>query len=80
MDGTYAILFDYIWMVQKSRTKSNLPISRALKVRGLGSMEIVALVKDAALAWNTDGASSMGAALVLYYIFDHSRPSQPLFS
>ena len=56
-------------MVQKSRRKSNLPISRALKVQGLGPMEIAALVKDAALAWNTDGAASMGAALAFYTIF-----------
>jgi hypothetical protein len=40
-------------MVQKSRGKSNPPISRALKVQGLGPMEIAVLVKDAALACNT---------------------------
>jgi hypothetical protein len=56
-------------MVQKSRMKSNPPISRVLKVQGLGSMEIAALVKDAALAWNTDGAASMGAAFAFYTIF-----------
>jgi len=32
-------------------------------------MEIAALVKDAGLAWNTDGAASMGAALAFYTIF-----------
>ncbi|HEY4995799.1 MAG TPA: YihY/virulence factor BrkB family protein [Aestuariivirga sp.] len=69
MDGTYAILSGYIWMVQKLRGKSNLPISRALKVQGLGPMEVAALVKDAAFAWNTDGAASMGAALAFYTIF-----------
>src|SRR5450631_3901659 len=56
-------------MVQKLRGKSNLPISRALKVQGLGPMEVATLVKDAAFAWNTDGAASMGAALAFYTIF-----------
>ena len=32
-------------------------------------MEIAVLVKDAGLAWNTDGAASMGAALAFYTIF-----------
>jgi len=32
-------------------------------------MQIAALVKDAGLAWNTDGAASMGAALAFYTIF-----------
>ena len=56
-------------MAQKSRRKSILPIPRALKVQGLGPMEIAVLVKDAGLAWNTDGAASMGAALAFYTIF-----------
>ena len=56
-------------MAQKSRRKSILPIPRALKVQGLRPMEIAVLVKDAGLAWNTDGAASMGAALAFYTIF-----------
>ena len=32
-------------------------------------MEIAVLVKDAGLAWNADGAASMGAALAFYTIF-----------
>src|SRR6185295_16785631 len=56
-------------MAQKSRRKSILPIHPALKVQGLKPMEIAALVKDAGLAWNTDGAASMGAALAFYTIF-----------
>ncbi len=56
-------------MAQNSRRKANLPIPRALKVQGLGPMEIAVLVKDAGLAWNTDGAASMGAALAFYTIF-----------
>jgi membrane protein len=56
-------------MAQKSRRKRNPPIARALKVQGLGPMEIAVLVKDAGLAWNTDGAASMGAALAFYTIF-----------
>src|SRR6185295_17225919 len=56
-------------MAQKSRRKSILPIHPALKVQGLKPMEIAALVKDAGLAWNTDGAASMGAAIAYYTIF-----------
>jgi membrane protein len=56
-------------MAQKSRRKTNLPIPPALKVQGLKPIEIAVLVKDAALAWNTDGAASMGAALAFYTIF-----------
>lgn len=56
-------------MIQKAKRKTTLPISRDLKVQGLGPMQIAALVKDAGLAWNTDGAASMGAALAFYTIF-----------
>jgi uncharacterized BrkB/YihY/UPF0761 family membrane protein len=56
-------------MAQKIRKTRNLPIPRASKVQGLGPMEIATLVKAAGLAWNTDGAASMGAALAFYTIF-----------
>lgn len=54
-------------MIQKARRKPTLP--RTIKVQGLGPMQIAELVKDAGLAWNTDGAASMGAALAFYTIF-----------
>lgn len=56
-------------MIQKARRKPTLPIPRTIKVQGLGPMQIAELVKDAGLAWNTDGAASMGAALAFYTIF-----------
>lgn len=56
-------------MIQKARRKTALIIPRALKVQGLGPMQIALLVKDAGFAWNTDGAASMGAALAFYTIF-----------
>ena len=56
-------------MTQKARMKITLPTPRALKVQGLGPIQIAVLVKDAGIAWNTDGAASMGAALAFYTIF-----------
>ena len=56
-------------MIQKARRKITLPTPRALKVQGLGPIQIAVLVKDAGIAWNTDGAASMGAALAFYTIF-----------
>ena len=43
--------------------------SRASQSAGLRAGEIPRLLKDSALAWNTDGAASMGAAIAFYTIF-----------
>ena len=52
-------------MVHISARKTRRRVPRALKV-GLGAKQIVALARDAALAWKTDGAASMGAAIAYY--------------
>ena len=56
-------------MVHISAKKTRRRVPRALKAQGLGARQIVSLAKDAALAWNTDGAASMGAAIAFYTIF-----------
>ena len=35
----------------------------------MGLTDFWTLLKDSALAWNTDGAASMGAAIAFYTIF-----------
>jgi membrane protein len=42
---------------------------RASQSASLSAGEILRLLKDSALAWNTDGAASMGAAIAFYTIF-----------
>ena len=39
------------------------------KVKVIGAKDFMRLAKDAALAWNDDGAASMGAAIAYYTIF-----------
>lgn len=56
-------------MTQKADKKTILPILSVIKVQGLGPMQVAVLVKDSGLAWNADGAASMGAALAFYTIF-----------
>jgi membrane protein len=43
--------------------------NRASRAAGLSAGEMLRLLKDSALAWNTDSAASMGAAIAFYTIF-----------
>ena len=53
----------------ESKPERRAPLSRSLRPEGLGAVEILRLLKDSALAWNADGAASMGAAIAYYTIF-----------
>ncbi|HUQ37871.1 MAG TPA: YihY/virulence factor BrkB family protein [Aestuariivirga sp.] len=56
-------------MVLKPHAKVHNPASRETKVARLGLKEMLRLLKDAGIAWNTDSAASMGAAIAFYTIF-----------
>ena len=55
----------------KAQAKSDAAKPKAASVRrkGPGFKDIVSMAKDAAIAWNADGAASMGAAIAYYTIF-----------
>ncbi len=55
----------------KAETKSAVSKPKAASVRrkGAGLKDILDMAKDAGLAWNADGAASMGAAIAYYTIF-----------
>ncbi len=53
----------------KSKIETRAPTFRVLNPQGLRPGDFLRLLKDSALAWNTDGASSMGAAIAFYTIF-----------
>jgi membrane protein len=56
-------------MVLKPLVKGHKPASRESKIAWLSPQEMLHLIKDAGIAWNTDGAASMGAAIAFYTIF-----------
>ena len=56
-------------MARKAEKKPKKTLRPKMQVQGLGPKEIAVLAKDAALAWNSDGAASMGAAIAYYTIF-----------
>jgi membrane protein len=56
-------------MAQKSKSNPKPRSCGALKLPGSTPKELLLLMKDAALAWNNDGAASMGAAIAFYTIF-----------
>ncbi len=56
-------------MVLKPYAKVSKPTSRPLKVAWVNPKQMLHLLKDAGIAWNTDGAASMGAAIAFYTIF-----------
>ena len=55
----------------KAETKSAVSKPKAASVRrkGAGLKDIFLMARDAAVAWNADGAASMGAAIAYYTIF-----------
>lgn len=55
--------------VLKPHAKVRPPASREPKVPWINPKDMLHLLKDAGVAWNTDGAASMGAAIAFYTIF-----------
>ncbi len=55
----------------KAEVKSAVAKPKAPSVRrkGPGFKDLVSMLKDAGMAWNADGAASMGAAIAYYTIF-----------
>ena len=56
-------------MALKPLAKGHKPASRESKIARVSPQEMLHLVKDAGISWNTDGAASMGAAIAFYTIF-----------
>jgi membrane protein len=56
-------------MMPKPHAKVHKPAPRESKVASVNPKELMHLLKDAGIAWNTDGAPSMGAAIAFYTIF-----------
>lgn len=56
-------------MVIKPKAKVRQSFSRESKIIEIGPKELLHLVKDAGINWNSDGAASMGAAIAFYTIF-----------
>ena len=56
-------------MVLKPHVKVRNPVSRTWQIARVGLKEMLHLLKDAGIAWNTDSAASMGAAIAFYTIF-----------
>jgi membrane protein len=56
-------------MVLKPHAKLRKPAFRESKIAWINPKEMLHLLKDAGIAWNTDGAASMGAAIAFYTIF-----------
>ena len=53
----------------RSKTGRHGQTFRASKPVSLSAGEVLRLLKDSAIAWNTDSAASMGAAIAFYTIF-----------
>lgn len=51
------------------KAKVRLSLFRESKIVEIGPKELLHLVKDAGINWNSDGAASMGAAIAFYTIF-----------
>ena len=56
-------------MVLKPHAKVRKLTSPEPKIARVGPKEMLHLLKDAGIAWNTDSAASMGAAIAFYTIF-----------
>lgn len=56
-------------MVIKPKAKVRQPFSREAKTIEIRPKELLHLIKDAGINWNSDGAASMGAAIAFYTIF-----------
>ena len=56
-------------MVIKPKAKVCQSFSRDSNIIEIGPKELLHLVKDAGINWNSDGAASMGAAIAFYTIF-----------
>lgn len=56
-------------MAIKPKAKVRQSFSRESKIIEIGPKELLHLVKDAGINWNSDGAASMGAAIAFYTIF-----------
>lgn len=56
-------------MVKKQKEKVRQTTSRESKFIEIGPKDLLYLVKDAGINWNSDGAASMGAAIAFYTIF-----------
>src|SRR5215212_9007403 len=56
-------------MVLNPHGKVRKPASREPEFAWISPKKMLHLLKDAGIAWNTDGAASMGAAIAFYTIF-----------
>ena len=56
-------------MVLKFKAKVKQSLSSESKIIEIGPKELLHLVKDAGINWNSDGAASKGAAIAFYTIF-----------